>query len=206
MSLRKAAIIAAGLALAGVPAGTYAAKPQQPPQQTSQAQSTASQGTQQESVAEAARKAREKAKTEPANIKTFTNDDISSLRTVGVSLVGSTQTTPAPQPASAQTNPAATAEPKKDEAYWRKRFAEARAKLATAQKEIDVMQRELNTMATQYYPDPNEALKQQYTREDINDKTAKIEAKKQEVVQLQQALDDLTDELRRSGAPAGWGS
>jgi hypothetical protein len=208
MSLYKAAIIAAGLSLVGVPSGTFAA-PRQSSQaqsssaQSSSAQSGASQGTQQDSVAEAARKAREKAKTEPANMKSFTNDDLSSIHNNGVSTVGAA---PAAQTDAAQAKPGATAEPKKDEAYWRKRFSDARLKLATAQKELDIMQKELNNLQTQFYADPNKALQQQYTRDDINEKTSKIDAKKQEIAQLQQALDDLTEELRRSGAPAGWGN
>jgi hypothetical protein len=199
MSLRKTALLAACLALAGLPGGTFAAQ-QQSSQQPPQAQSSGSQAPQQDSLAEAARKAREKAKTEPANIKSFTNDDLSSIRGNGISTVGAAPGTQA----AAQTKP--TTEPKKDEAYWRKRFADARLKLSIAQKELDVMQKELNTLDLQYYSDPNKALQQQYSRDDINAKTAKIDAKKQEVAQLQQAIDDLTEELRQSGSPAGWGN
>lgn len=200
MSLRKAVLLVAGLALAGVPAGTLAA-PQQNSQQPPQAQSSGSQPTQQDSLAEAARKAREKAKTAPANIKSFTNDDLSNIRANGVSTVGV-----APGALAAEANAKPTTEPKKDEAYWRKRFADARLKLSIAQKELDIMQKELNTLQTQFYTDPNKELQQQYSREDINNKTAKIDAKKQEIAQLQQALDDLTEELRQSGSPAGWGN
>jgi predicted RNase H-like nuclease (RuvC/YqgF family) len=203
MSLYKAAILTASLALAGATAGAFPAQQQSsaPPPQP---QSTASQAApQQDSLAEAARKAREKAKTEPANMKSFTNDDISSIHANGVSTVG---TAPAAPTDATAAKPGATAEPKKDEAYWRKRFADARLKISMAQKELEIMQKELNTLQTQFYSDPNKALQQQYSRDDINDKTAKIEAKKQEITQLQQALDDLTEELRRSGSPAGWGN
>ncbi len=90
------------------------------------------------------------------------------------------------------------------EEEWRKKFAAARQKLALAQQELDILQRELSTLQTQYYPDPNKALQQQYSRSDINEKTNKIEAKKQEVAKLEQAIPDLQDELRRAGGDPSW--
>ena len=49
-----------------------------------------------------------------------------------------------------------------------------------------------------------DALKEQNSRKDINEKTAKIGAKKQEIAQLRQGLDDLEDQLRKSGGDPGW--
>ena len=65
----------------------------------------------------------------------------------------------------------------KDEAYWRKQFAEANRKLADDSKELDILQREYNLNQTQYYSDPNAALKQEYSRQDLNDNKALIDAK-----------------------------
>ncbi len=90
------------------------------------------------------------------------------------------------------------------EAQWRKKFADAREKLALAQKELDIMQRELSVLDKQYYPDPNKALQQQYSRSDINEKTQKIEDKKQEIAKFEQAISDLQDELRRAGGDPSW--
>jgi hypothetical protein len=56
----------------------------------------------------------------------------------------------------------------------------------------------------QYYSDPQKALTEQNTRKDINDKQAKIDAKKLEIAQLKQGLDDLEDQLRKSGGDPGW--
>lgn len=194
MSHRKAIILVASLSFLGIGAGVCAAQQQTPPPPQNQ----------QGSIADAARKAREKAKTVPQAKKTYTNDDLSAIRAGGVSTVGggTSATTPA---ATTETKPG-TPEPKKDETYWRKRFAEARQKIDLAQRELDVLQRELNLSQTQYYSDPNKALQQQYSREDINDKTAKIEAKKEEISQLQKALADLQDELRQAGGQPGWGN
>ncbi len=155
-------------------------------------------------VADAARKTREQQKNAPPPKKVYTNDDIPS----------------APQPA-----PAAAAKPSGDasstatdtsasgsgddkdknpEAYWRKRFQKAHEDVAKAEKELDVLQRELNKSQVQYYTDPQKALMQQNDRSDINDTQAKIDAKKKEVDSLNQQLSDLEDELRKAGGDPGW--
>jgi|ERR1019366_9277018 chromosome segregation ATPase len=162
-----------------------------------------SQGAPQDSVAEAARKAREKAKTAAPAKKSYTNDTLPELRGNEISVVGSSA---AKDTAPAQTKPTGPAEVKKDEAYWRKRFADLRTKLALAERELDVAQRELNLLQTQYYADPNKALQQQLTRDDINAKTAKVDDKKAEMAELTQALEDLKDELRHAGGEPGWGN
>ena len=56
----------------------------------------------------------------------------------------------------------------------------------------------------EYYPDPQKAMTQQNTRADINEKQAKIDAKKRDLDQLRQGLDDLEDQLRKSGGDPGW--
>jgi chromosome segregation ATPase len=205
MRIRLGAIIAGGLLMGGASIGVCAwrlpidAKPLMQEQTQTQSQT---QGTQQDSVAEAARKAREKAKTNAAPAKkTYTNDNLSGLRANEINVMaanGNQVKDTAPDTA------AKPAEPKKDEAYWHKRFAEARQKLEIAQKDLDVSQRELNLLQTQYYADPNKALQQQLTRDDINEKTKKVDDKKQQVADLTQALEDLKDELRRSGGEPGW--
>ena len=165
---------------------------------------TQSQGAQQDSVAEAARKAREKAKTAAPAKKTYTNDTVPTLRGNEISVMGSNPTAvkdTAPDTAKpGEQKP----EPAKDEAYWRKRFADARQKLDLAQKDLDVSQRELNLLQTQYYADPNKALQQQLTRDDINAKSARVDEKKEEVAKLTQAIEDLKDELRHAGGQPGW--
>jgi hypothetical protein len=150
-------------------------------------------------VADAARKAREEKKTAPKPKKVFTDDDVKPAISA---------------PASSPSAPAAEGAPKADvagktedpnsEAAWRKRFKDQRDKMDKAQKELDVLQREEDKAQVQYYSDPQKALTEQNNRKDINDKQAKIEAKKQEIAQLQQGLADLEDQLRKSGGDSGW--
>jgi chromosome segregation ATPase len=206
MSIRLGMIIAGGFLMGGASIGVCAwrlpidAKPVMQEQTQSQTQ-----GAQQDSVAEAARKAREKAKANAAPAKkTYTNDNVPALRVNEISVITANPNTDKDAAAEAAKTADAKPEPKKDEAYWRKRFADVRTKLALAQKDLDVSQRELNLLQTQYYSDPNKALQQQLTRDDINAKTAKVDEKKQQVADLTQAIEDLKDELRRSGGEPGW--
>lgn len=161
-------------------------------------------GTQQDSVAEAARKAREKAKTAAPAKKSYTNDNVSGLRSNEISVMASNPNAVKDTAADTAKPADKKPEPVKDEAYWRKRFSDARAKLALAEKDLDVSQRELNLLQTQYYADPNKALQQQTTRDDINAKSTKVDEKKDEVAKLTQAIEDLKDELRQAGGQPGW--
>jgi chromosome segregation ATPase len=168
-------------------------------------------------VAEAARKAREHKKEAPKPKKVYTNDDLSSARapapapTAAVakkddatkSSEAGGNAEAAPDAAKAEKNADKNGD-RNSEAAWRKRFKEAREKLAEAEKELDILQREVNKAQTQYYTDPQKALSEQYTRKDINEHDTKIEAKKQEVAQLKQQISDLEDELRKSGGDIGW--
>ena len=76
--------------------------------------------------------------------------------------------------------------------------------MATAQKQLDILQRDLNKNEVQYYPDPQKAMQEQYSREAIKQRKAKIDAKEAEVARLKQALSDLEDSLRKSGGDIGW--
>jgi hypothetical protein len=93
---------------------------------------------------------------------------------------------------------------KKDEQYWRKRFADAYYLVHMAEKELDALQRELNVNSMQYYADPNKALREQYSRREINAQRQKIEKKKSEIKRLREALSDVEDKLRHAGGDPGW--
>jgi len=170
------------------------------------AQQAPSQPSTGDPVADAARKARAEQKTAPKPKKVFTNDDIPSApppappaATASNKAVGDAQ---AVDPnAKKATDPE---EDPKNEAYWRKRSRVLRTKLATAEKELDVLQRELSKDEVQYYPDPQKALMQQYNRADINEKHAKVDAKKGEVDSLKQQVADLEDAVRKAGGDPGW--
>jgi hypothetical protein len=165
-----------------------------------------------QSVAEASRKAREAKKTPPKAGKSYDNDNIGNVRGE-IYVVGPTPpeppaakdgAQPAKPDASAGAAKDAPAKEEKGEAYWRKRFGEAHQKLALAEKELDIMQRELNLLNVQFYSDPQKAMDEQLHRKEINDKQKNIDDKKKEVAQLKQAIDDLETDLKRAGGDPGW--
>jgi hypothetical protein len=164
-----------------------------------------------DAVADAARKAREEKKSAAKPKKVFTDDDIAP-RPAGKDAPqpasGAAPADAAQQPATQPEGDVAAAkagdEHESDEIRWRKRFKAAHEKLAAAQKQLDVLQRDLNKSELQYYPDPQKAMKEQNSREAINERTAKIDAQKAEVARLKQGLSDLEDALRKSGGNPGW--
>jgi hypothetical protein len=150
-------------------------------------------------MAEAARKARAQQKKEGKPAKVYTNDDFAPPPP--------SKPSDAKAPAEGLTKEEkelAAEEDPKSEAYWRKRFTKVRDKLKQAETEVDVLQRELDKNEVQYYPNPQTALMQQYSRKDIDDNRAKLDAKKKSVEDLKKQLSDMEDELRRAGGDPGW--
>lgn len=160
-------------------------------------------------IADAARKARERKKEAPKPKKVYENDDVStkpapSAPAATASSAAATAPKEGAEGGEAQSEAGAGEKPKNDEATWRKRFSGVRAKLADAEKELDILQREQEKAQVQYYSDPQKALSEQYTRQTVNEKDTKIAAKKQEIAGLKQQLSDMEDQLRQSGGDPGW--
>jgi chromosome segregation ATPase len=167
----------------------------------------------QDSVADAARKAQAEKKAAPKAKIVLDNDNLDTLKGI-INVVGQE-----PAPAQNATKkdatqkgsgaPAAPGEKPpvvKDEAYWRQKFDDANKKLNDDAHELDILQREFNLKQQQYYTDPMASLKQQYSRQDINDTRAKIDEKTAAVAQDKQDIASLEDELRQAGGDPGWAS
>lgn len=190
-----------GLALMALALTAFPSSAQQ--QQQDSQQSTG------DAVADAARKAREQKKKDTVKPKrVITDDDVNHLVSGGAPAAGDVASEEgAAQKPDTEGKDAAgkTAKPEESpETKWRKQFREAYANLDRAQRELDVLQREDNKAQVQYYSDPQKALSEQYTRKDINDKDAKIAAKKKEIDQLKQQISDMEETLRKSGGDPGW--
>jgi hypothetical protein len=167
------------------------------------------------SVADAARRSREDQKNAPKTKKVYTDDDVSTRPASDASATPAAPAAGADAGATpgdgskatpAAGTPGATA-PGSDangEKAWRAKFKAQHDKIDRAEKELDVLQREEDKAQVQYYPDPQKALTEGYSRKDINDKDTKIAAKKQEIADLKHGLDDLEDQLRKSGGDPGW--
>jgi len=153
------------------------------------------QNSQTESLGDLARKAREeKAKSATKPVKVYTNDNIPKDVVIGV----------APMPVVETAIHPANAGEVHDEAYYRKAKQEIMDRKQLHERELDVLQQKLGQNNMQYYPDPNKALLQQYTRSDINKLQEDIDKKKAEIAADDKALADLEDQLRREGGEPGW--
>jgi len=154
--------------------------------------------TAQDSLAAAARKAREqqqKGAQKPATV--FTNDNLSGGT---VSVVGTTPTAATTPSDSTGAAPSSTSDQ-----TWRDRFSKLNHKLDQDQAELDVLQRELAVANQQYYGgDPMKGMQQGLSQNEINDKTAKIDAKKKDIAADKQAIDDADSDLRKAGGDPGW--
>jgi hypothetical protein len=164
----------------------------------------------QESVADAARLAQAEKKTAPKPKMVIDNDNLDTL-TGTVNVVGQEPAPPedqAKKPAADEKTPKAGAPgekpPVKDEAFWRQKFADANKKLADDARELDILQREYNLKQEQFYTDPMASLKQDYSRQDLNDTRTKIDDKTAMVAQDKADIASLEDELRRAGGDPGW--
>jgi chromosome segregation ATPase len=157
-------------------------------------------------VADAARKAREQKKAAPKTKKVFTDDDVKPAEQPAPPLASSQATTNPDEAKLEKPQGAAQAEKENpnSENAWRKRFAEQHKKISDAELELSVLQRELEKSDIQYYSDPQKAMNEQFTRNEINQKTSKIEAKKKQVADLKQQLSDMEDQLRAGGGDPGW--
>ena len=117
----------------------------------------------------------------------YTNRNIP--RAGHISVFGRVPATPAPRPAAA----AGAASRARARAAWRKQVAAARRQLALDQRALSVNQRELNLSQMQYYSNPNVALRQQYSRGDIQRGAAKVKDLQQKIQADQQRLQELQD-------------
>jgi len=167
-----------------------------------------------QSLADIARQVRAATATAPKAKRVYTNDTIPHDRK-SLSVVGPSSEAPAEGDDAGKTgdkagkaadkkSDKAAAGSNEDEGAWRAKFTALRQDLATEQRRLDVLQRELNLAQIQAYSDPNQAMREQFQRTEINQRTADIEQQKQSVATAQKALDDALEDARKKGIPPGW--
>ncbi|MGO8815344.1 MAG: hypothetical protein ACLQVG_11885 [Terriglobia bacterium] len=150
------------------------------------------------SLGDIARQLKAQKAKEPKPVKVFTNDNLPS---------GSDDVTKlhANPPAKSADDSASKETPEvHDAAYYRSHLSKLQDQLADDKRELNVLQQKLSQSQIQYYPDPNKALQQQYSRDDISKLTADVDAQKQKIADDEKAIDDLHEQLRREGGDPGW--
>jgi hypothetical protein len=143
-----------------------------------------------QSLGEAARREQEKKKPAPASpAPTYTEEDLKSKKRNGKGSVSELPVTGGPSPApSASPSPAPDGDRALLERQWRARFAEARARI-----------READARAYE------ERVETVYVNGIPVQQKVRVKVETAELRDAQKALDDLEEELRRSGGLPGWG-
>ena len=159
-----------------------------------------------QSLADIARQeeARRKAVRTPG--KLYTNDSVRPEPTPSSGGATSTQT-PSQAPEAAAQPPAGDQAPadtaKKDEAYWKKRMADARSALDRSQTFADALQSRINALTTDFVARADPAQRAQIAA-DRDKALAELDRVKKEIAASQKAITDTQDEARKAGVPAGW--
>ncbi|MGH9395247.1 MAG: hypothetical protein ACRD18_00135 [Terriglobia bacterium] len=96
-------------------------------------------------------------------------------------------------------NPAAG----KEIPYLRRKLSQAQEHLQLHQRELAVLQQQINQSKMQWYPNPSQTLMQEYSRQSVANLANKINEKRQQIVQDQQEVSDLNDQLQRAQARFG---
>jgi hypothetical protein len=166
------------------------------------------------SLADIARQFRAANANTPRAKHVYTNDTIPHVRS-NLSIVGPTSDTTeadadktADKGADKAADKAADKKPasKEEEGAWRAKFAALYQTLDTEQRRLDVLQREFNLAQLQAYSDPNQAMREQFARTEINKRQADIDTQKQAVADAQKAIDEAAEDARKKGVPAAWTS
>jgi chromosome segregation ATPase len=149
------------------------------------------------SLAEVARKTRAKKPAE-TNGKVYTEDDLSQMKRMGISVVG-----PEPRKAVRRARPAepdGDVEPNGEE-YWRARAQELLDAIAEADQEIALKKDEIKRFGNGGF-DATAGMKQDIARAD--DRQAQLKDLENHRAELEKQLEELPDEGRKAGAPAAW--
>lgn len=144
------------------------------------------------SLGEAARHLRAQQKPVRPGAKVWTNDDVPTLPTFGVNVVG--ELPPSVAEAGKETKPAAGA--KEDQKGVEASLADEKTHLDAVSKELDLLQRELTLDEQQFYSNPGNATDVQ-GKAKLDAQKDQIAAKQQEVQQSKDKIADLEAKLAK---------
>lgn len=142
---------------------------------------------------------KQRAKQNLKNVPLYTNDNLPK-ETGGVGLIGSSNP---PSPSASGNENAGSVSKEQDLAYLRYKLNQAQQQLQMHQREVTVLQQQLSQSSMQYYPNPNQTLFQEYSRQDINKLTDQLHQKQQQVADDQKEIEDLQDQIQRTQGSLG---
>jgi glucose/arabinose dehydrogenase len=200
MKMRRVLLSGAALLTValGMPAAAQQQQQQQPPPPPPSPQQQ-QQPPREDPLVAASKKAKaDKAKTAPR--KVYTEEELSKLKSDGVSVVGeerfeSAEATTKSEPGKAQGAPV------KDEAYWRGRASKIREQMEEMDRRIEKLKEEIRTGGSAGF---SATTSQKESVIYIHDRNAQIKQLEDRKAALQKQLDDLMEEGRKAGANPGW--
>jgi len=108
-----------------------------------------------------------------------------------------------PTPPAATQPPPADAEPVKDEAWWRARITEARARLERSRLFLEALQSRVNALTNDFYARDDPAQRAVIEQE-RNRALAETERVGQDVEEQGRAIAEIEEAARQAGVPPGW--
>ncbi len=156
-----------------------------------------------QSLADLAKQEKEKRGREKKPSKVYTNEDLQKYSSASG---GSSVTTSAPAGAPEVARPGVvdSLSGAEEERAWSKRFIEAKARLQQAQDQSAGLQTKLNDLNLNLYRQTDIYDRENLYGPLIAQARQEIERNKEEITAAQQALEELREELRKSGHPLSW--
>jgi hypothetical protein len=166
---------------------------------------------QQPPLAEVARQEAERRQAVKSSSRVYTNDDVKKASGAPLSVVSgatsagsSAPSSPAEAPGDATAaQPKPAPDPAKDEAAWRKRAADAREQLQRSRLFAEALQSRINALTTDFVARDDPYQRQQIAQQ-RQEALAELDRVRRDIEGQTKALDDLEDQARRAGVPAGW--
>lgn len=140
------------------------------------------------------------AKQTPSDVPLYTNDNLPTGD--GISVLGPAAAEGKTQYGALSAKASLANEQRM--AYLRGKLADLQQRLQLHEREVDVLNQQLGQSRMQWSPNPNEALRQEYSRQNVNNLAGKIDQKKQQIASDQKQIQSLQDELQRDQSRFGW--
>jgi hypothetical protein len=164
-----------------------------------------------QSLADAARQERARRQSKESSSKVFTNDDLGRYQeTESPSSQATVEAVQSPETATTSSQPGGVGSSEADERAWSKRFIDAKAKVQQAKSQGEALQAKLNDLNLKLMrAGPQAGGTEVFDREHlylplIAQTKEKIEKNKGELAGTETELEDLREELRKSGKPISW--
>jgi hypothetical protein len=163
-----------------------------------------------QSLADAARQERARRQNQKSSSKVFTNEDLGRYQEESSSSPSTVEAVQPPEPATTGSRSEGVGSSDADERAWSKRFVEAKAKVQQAKSQGETLQAKLNDLNLKLMgADPQAGGTEVFDREHlylplIAQTKEKIEKNKSELASAEAELEDLREELRKSGKPISW--